>query len=234
MEEIMKMINDSSSKAEYIQQHNIESIFGKELTSFMQLYHFDKGEYVLHAGDDLQLLYLLVKGKIKVTYDFENGKSILLKFYRDFSALGDLELIQDRKITCHVEAVEDSEFIAIPVAPMRKKIQSDPVLLMYLAKSLSEKLNATINNSSYNYLYPLINRVASYLQEYVQGDQPQQIIMNETYKDIAGFLATTYRHLNRTMKELEEMGIIRVKKRYIDVLKPQSLRELAVNHYLGY
>ncbi len=234
MEGKMKQINDASIMTMYIQKNNIDEIFGEDLVPTMRLYRFEKGEFILHAGDELEVLYMLVKGKVKVTYDFENGKSVLLKFYRDFSAMGDLELIQDRNINCHVEAVESSEFIAIPIGPLRKKIQTDSVLLMYLARSLSEKLNATINNSAYNYVYPLINRMASYLQEYVEGDQPQYITMNETYKDIACFLATTYRHLNRTMKELEEMGIIRIEKRLIYVMNPSELRALAVKEYLGY
>jgi CRP-like cAMP-binding protein len=85
----------------------------------------------------------------------------------------------------------------------------------------------TINNSSYNYIYPLTNRLASYLLE--STPEKDLIEINTSYEEIAQFLGTTYRHLNRTIKAMESKSIIRCKDRKIYVLDMEKLRDLAKN-----
>lgn len=100
-----------------------------------------------------------------------------------------------------------------------------------MVDSLSEKLYGTINNSSYNFVYPLINRVASYLVENLTTDK-NYIILNSSYLDIAQFLGTTYRHLNRTLKEMESKSIIKCVDKKIYILDINKLRELSKNIYV--
>ncbi|WP_154698143.1 helix-turn-helix domain-containing protein, partial [Clostridium botulinum] len=102
--------------------------------------------------------------------------------------------------------------------------------LHHLVDSLSEKLYGTINNSSYNFVYPLINRLASYLVE--QHIDENYIILNSSYLEIAQFLGTTYRHLNRTLKEMESRSIIRCDDKKIHILDIDQLGELSKNIYI--
>jgi len=102
--------------------------------------------------------------------------------------------------------------------------------LHHLIDSLSDKLYATINNSSYNFVYPLINRLASYLVEHLTNKN--YITLNSSFLEIAQFLGTTYRHLNRTLKELEEKEIIKCEDKRVYVLDEDGLRELAKNVYI--
>jgi CRP-like cAMP-binding protein len=60
----------------------------------------------------------------------------------------------------------------------------------------------------------------------------KEILLEEPLKDIAQFLGTTYRHLNRTLHELEHHGIIRCEDRKIYLLDEEKLQELAKNDYL--
>ncbi len=120
--------------------------------------------------------------------------------------------------------------IAIPAAILREKYFDNIKLLHHLVDSLSEKLYGTINNSSYNFVYPLINRLASYLVE--QHIDENYIILNSSYLEIAQFLGTTYRHLNRTLKEMESRSIIRCDDKKIHILDIDQLGELSKNIYI--
>ena len=212
---IMKRVFDSKLLMSYIKKYNIEIIFDDEILKYAQLHFYESQEYILESGDALEYYYLLVDGKIKIYYSFENGKSMTLKFYKDFNTIGDLEVLKGIPILCHIDAVEDTFLIAILSTILRKKHFDNVKLLHHLVDSLSEKLYGTINNSSYNFVYPLINRVASYLVENLTTDK-NYIILNSSYLDIAQFLGTTYRHLNRTLKEMESKSIIKcVDKKYI-------------------
>ncbi|MBU5438070.1 helix-turn-helix domain-containing protein [Tissierella sp. MSJ-40] len=214
----------------YVVKHNIENIFDKDILKYAQLHFYGKDEYILEAESNLEYYYLLVDGKIKISYLFENGKSMLLKFYKEFNSIGDLELLKNIPILCNIDAIEDTYLIAIPADILRKKYLDNLKFLHHLINSLSEKLYATINNSSYNFVYPLINRLSSYLVEHITDKD--YIILNSSFKEIAQFLGTTYRHLNRTFKELESKSIIRCEHKTVYILDEDRLRELSKNLYI--
>lgn len=227
----MRKITDSSLLEYYTKKHNIDAILDEDLLSYGKLYFYEKGEYILEAENKLENYYMLVDGKIKIYYILENGKYSNLKFYNDFITVGDMELLKDTPIVCNIDAVEDTYMIAIPSDIIRRNYLDNPKLLRHLVYSLSEKLSATINNSSYNFVYPLINRLASYLLEHKTDEN--YIMMNSSYIEIAEFLGTTYRHLNRTFKEMEAKSIIRCEDKKVYILDDKMLRELSKNIFIN-
>lgn len=226
----MRKISDNKLLNQYIKKHNIDKIFDDDILKGVQLHFYEKEEYILEAGDPLEYYYLLVEGKIKIYYSFENGKSMPLKFYTAFNTIGDLELLKDIPILCNVDAVEDTYLIAVPSLMLREKYFNNVKFLHHLLDSLSDKLYGTINNSSYNFVYPLINRLSSYLVEHLTEENC--VILNSSYADIAQFLGATYRHLNRTIKEMEEKAIIKCEDKKVYVLDEDKLRELSKNIYV--
>ena len=226
----MKRILDNKLLRAYIDKHNIEKIFHEDLIKTMELHFYEKDESIFIAEDNLEYYYLLVEGRVRISYLFENGKAMILKVYRPFNTIGDLELLKSRPITCDIEAMEDTYLIAISSDILRRNYLDNPQFLRHLVESLSEKLYATINNSSYNFVYPLINRLASYLVDCL-GDKGY-IDITSSLLQISQFLGTTYRHLNRTIKELEEKEIIKYKDKKIYVLDEAKLRELSKNLYI--
>ncbi|WP_291650188.1 helix-turn-helix domain-containing protein [Clostridium sp.] len=221
----MRKISNRRHLKYYIDKHNIEEILDEEIIEYAQLHFYEKEEYILQAESDLEYYYLLVDGKIKISYLFENGKSMFLKFYSDFDTIGDIELLKDTKILCDINAIGDAYLIAIPSDIIRKKFLGNIKFVRHLADSLSEKLYATINNSSYNFVYPLINRLATYLVEHLTDKN--YIILNSSFLEISQFLGTTYRHLNRTFKELEAKSIIECDNKKIFILNEKNLRDLS-------
>ena len=226
----MKKVLNKDLLNYYFIKHDIEKIFDTDIVNYVGLHFYEKEEFILEAESELEYYYLLVDGKIKISYLFENGKSMLLKFYKDFNSIGDLELLKNIPVRCNVEAIEDTYLIAIPSSILRKKYINNLNFLHHLIDSLSEKLDATINNTSYNFIYPLINRLASYLVEHITNKN--YIILNSSFKEIAQFLGTTYRHLSRTFKDLELKSIIKCDNKTIYILDEDRLRELSKNLYI--
>lgn len=226
----MRRILSGNLLNHYIVKHNIENIFDKDILKYAQLHFYEKEEYILEAESKLEYYYLLVDGKIKVSYPFENGKSMLLKFYKEFNSVGDLELLKNIPILCDIDAIEDTYLIAIPSDILRKNYLDNLKFLHHLIDSLSEKLYANINNGSYNFVYPLINRLSSYIVEHITDKN--YITLNSTFIEIAQFLGITYRHLNRTFKELESKSIIKCDNKTIYILDEGRLRELSKNLYI--
>ena len=164
----MKRINDSKLLEYYIKKYHIRSFFsmdsrGDDIVRSMQLLAYDKGECICKAGEPMEYFFFNVKGKLKVYTLMEDGKSLLLRFNKPLSILGDVELFSTLKTRCNVESLAEAHVIAIPMETIRAKAFDDPTFLKFAAQSLSYRLYTISNATSLNLLYPLSKRFASYV-----------------------------------------------------------------------
>jgi CRP/FNR family putative post-exponential-phase nitrogen-starvation transcriptional regulator len=225
----MEKLLDETILNFYINKHDLHQIFESDVLSHAELHSFQKGEQILKVDSQLIYYYFFVKGKIKVFSPQENGKSLLLRFYTTFDTLGDLELFRKSPVRSNVEAAEDTLLIALPTEILHKLCNDNPVFLRYVINSLSIKLDSISYNSAYNLLYPLINRLCSYLIEHVTDED--FIYLTSSYEDISDFLGTTYRHLHRTLNQLQEKKILAFQGKKIYILNRDELKKLSKNLY---
>ena len=226
----MKIINNKTKLESYIEKYQLENIFGKELKKYGKLVEFSKTELILSSGDELQYYYVSVEGRTKIVYPFENGKEMPLKLYYGFESIGDIELMNRAPILCDVISVDRTLLIQIPLSIMEKVYLHSPEFLGYISKILSKKLYATIKNVSYSYVYPLSNRLATYLL--LNINEESSFKLKDSYKNIAQQLGTSYRHLNRTLKEFEEKGLIKIEKKTVEIINLKKLQNLSKENYM--
>ncbi|MGB3368006.1 MAG: helix-turn-helix domain-containing protein [Acidaminobacteraceae bacterium] len=73
----------------------------------------------------------------------------------------------------------------------------------------------------------LINGISSYLLEHLKDQE--YVSLNSSLQEIAQFFGTSYRNLNRTLKEMESNSIISCKGKKVYILDKEALRELSKN-----
>ncbi len=214
----------------YIEKFQLNEVFSDELTQRMELRVFKKGEHLVRIGEPLQHFFLLVEGKLKIYTLLENGKKILIRFYRPLSAIGDLEFLSDYPPNAAVEALEQSCVITIPMKDIRHYTLECPKFLRFVIRQLSHKLYTYSKISSLNLVYPLENRVASYLWSVSQIDENKRLeeIRVSSLEELASLLATSYRHLSRVLNKLDAGGIISRHRGNIKIIDFSQLEELAV------
>ncbi len=226
----MKRVNDRSLLEAYIRKFSLDSLFQKDMRPYMSLMSFERGECICNTGDELNYFYFDVKGKLKVYTLMENGKSLLLRFNKPLSVLGDVEFMSGYNIKCNVDSLNESHLIGITVDDIRKHAGNDPVFLSYVIRSLGYKLYTISNSTSINLLYPLEKRFASYIIS-ISSEEASLKGINEikttNMTEMATLLGTSYRHLNRVIRELSDKGIVSKKNGKISILDYLSLKNLA-------
>ena len=230
----MIRINDLKEKDKYILKYRINDIFTKDMNPFIELFFFKKNEHICREDEKLNFLFFLVKGKAKVYTTLSNGKSLLLCFYDDFKLLGDVEIINLENASSNVQVIEDTYCLAISLTSVSLYLLNDAKFLRFICSSLGGKLNRCSKNSSINLLYPLENRLASYILatgERVDNNEERIIKFNENLTEIAELLGTSYRHLLRTLNSLSCKGAIMKKSNYFQVLDEKILKKLAADLY---
>ncbi|SCZ03252.1 Crp/Fnr family transcriptional regulator [Alkaliphilus peptidifermentans] len=225
----MKKINDKELLNYYKEKFNIDSIFSVDMNKHMELFKFERGECICKTNDEMKYFYLHVKGKLKVYTMSDSGKSVLLRFNKPLSILGDVELLNEQLVKCYVDSLDESLLIGIKFEYIREYAYNDPVFLRFIIRNLSFKLYTVSNASSINLLYPLENRFASYLLSISSDENNSRVseIKTNNLGEMANLLGSSYRHLSRVIKNLEMAGIIKNDKKRIAILDFEKLKKLA-------
>lgn len=230
----MIKITNTEMLNKYMTMYDINGIFSENMNSFMELFLFKRNEYICRENEKLNYLFFFVDGRAKVYTSLSNGKALLLSFYEAFMVLGDLEVLNEQAASNNVEVIEDAYCIGISYEKVRTYLLNDAKFLRFICNSLGEKLNRCSKNSSINLLYPLENRLASYILATSKGSNANmktEIEFNENLTEISELLGTSYRHLLRTINNLCAKKVLERKSSYYVVRDEITLRTLAADLY---
>lgn len=227
----MKKIEDPFIIEKYYNELNMQRIFIDDMKKYMKLLKFDKHEYLSREDENLEYLLFFIQGKSKVFKTLPNGRNLLLAFYKPFRVIGDIEIVKNQSATGTIQALSTCYCLAIPMDKARKELTKDRKFLKFTCESLAEKLAAVSMNSSINLLYPLENRLASYINESLTNDEELYIDFDENLVNIAELLGSSYRHLLRTFNALCKKSVIEKYDGKYKVINKMLLKDLAGDLY---
>lgn len=230
----MKKLIDNEKLNYYISKYNIDDIFSMDMKQHMELFLFHKNEYICKTDERLEYLFFFVEGRAKVYSTLSNGKSLLLCFYKSFKVLGDVEFIYYETANSNVQIIEDTYCIGISFDNIRKFALDDSKFLRYVCDSLGEKLIRLSKYSSINLLYPLENRLASYILADTSNTMKEGknlIVFEGNLSEVAELLGTSYRHLLRTLNDLCTQKLIKKNMKLYEILDLEKLKKLAGDLY---
>ncbi len=134
----MKIIKDKTVLENTLNRYDIRSFFSDTSLSF-SLYCFEKGEFVNNTIDCSEYLSFFTEGRIEITHVRDDGSIVSVSEISSFTVLGDLEFA-DRLFSPHlVEAKKRSYFVVLPLKGIRTTLEQDPVFLMHMLSSVSQK-----------------------------------------------------------------------------------------------
>ncbi|MBN3554643.1 cyclic nucleotide-binding domain-containing protein [Fictibacillus nanhaiensis] len=228
----MREIHDSELLQHYLKTFEIKPILNDELLPHLTLYSYDHGELICTQGDPYNHLYLLVKGKLKIFNTSPEGRTLILSFKTPLDVVGDIEYVQGTDFINTVEAVSEVHMIGIHHRWLKKFASDHTPLLKFLLNVITKKFYVKSSSLSFNLLYPVEVRFASYLLSvcFDEGDALYSGKLSTSHLiDAANLIGTSYRHLNRVIQQLSKQGLVERHKGFIEVKNREGLSELA-NH----
>lgn len=230
----IERINDPNLLNYYMKKYEIANLFDNDLTPYFDIHKFKKGEAITKTDEPMEFFYFLVDGKAKIYKLLKNGKSLLMKFFTPLEVIGEIELIEGINANSNIDAINDCILIGIEMETLRRFASEDIKFLQFLNKYLVVKLKEFSLSSSINQLYPLESRLASYILT-TSSDGPSnkfvEGISTNKLTEMADLLGTSYRHLNRTLKNLQDSGLIQKKRTDIIIQDREALEKLAGDLY---
>lgn len=199
-----------------------KNIFGFDISPYVTITEFQPEEFIIREGERPRYLYYLTEGRAKLFLSHENGKISLINFLEGSCFIGEMELLDEKRLPQGVKAISLCRCYQIEIAGCGEKLLQDAKFLRFLCTFLSEKATNNTNNYMRNQSYPLKPRFAEFiLKMTVNG------YYREPHTEVADFLGVTYRHLLYVLAGFVQEGILQKTNRGYFLADEKKLREYA-------
>ncbi|MGM0865864.1 MAG: Crp/Fnr family transcriptional regulator [Bacillota bacterium] len=195
----------------YIKQFELDELFPADFRKHIKMYSFEKGDNLFSTGEELHELYFLMEGKIKIFTHTPEGKLLINRFKRPLALIGDVEYAKGTAVLNSVEAVTDGGFLSVPFTDLSKLEKEHPAIMRFLFDTVAHKFYTESHITSMHMLYPVEVRLASYLlsiSEAGEGTMFHQEMHTSNLMELAEWIGTSYRHLNRVLKKMATDDLI--------------------------
>ena len=186
----------------------------------MQVKHFDTKQFVLYQGNSYQNTYILVEGRVKVFLNSPSGKQVVLDVYDSGMFLGEQEAIINRPYSASIINITPITVLVIRNRDFVEWSQKDHRFANRLIKNLSEQIYHLTNRMERYSMHSALQQIGLFL---LQCDDEQVPITREliTYE-----VDTSYRNINRVLKRLADLNVIKINRSTIKITDYQTLQKI--------
>jgi CRP-like cAMP-binding protein len=189
---------------------------------------FDAGEVVFREGDHSSTCYVVRSGRARALREHSDGRSITLANFGPGDIFGELAMFDDERRSATVEALEDTEVIAILAGDMRRLLHEHPDIAVKLISALGSRLRDTNERLARQSFQTVQSRVASVLSQLVAAacDEDQEagdVLITATQAELAQLAGSSRESASRFMAVLERAGIITQGRGKLVVHDPAAL-----------
>jgi len=188
--------------------------------------HFDKGSYVYMANDLGGKLYVVHKGRIKISRINQNGKEQVLRIVEPGEFMGELTLLSHTPLMDNAEVLEKSVMCLIDGTKLKELMNKYPSIAFKVMEILSKRLEQAESMIEKINLNSVEQRLALALLELM--DIKNEINLNMTKGDFASSIGMSQETLSRRLTTLQDDNIIElVGHRKIIVKDINRLRKIS-------
>ena len=203
-------------------QPRLDQVFSPPYLSQLRKVTFQKGDYICTQGQAITELTYILSGKVKIVRSLSNGKEHILEMPHQPQLLGDVELMTNQLADSSVIAIEEVQAVQLPLNN-KEALLKDPVFLYQIGRNLAMALHRQGITASTNASYPVKERLATHIL-----NSEEENIFQLSPSILASRFGTSYRHVQRVIKQFIDQGIIEKEafKTY-RILERQTLEKLA-------
>ena len=194
----------------------------KNLDAFLAHCHrrrFAARSTLIHAGDQSDSLFYIVKGSVTILIEDEHGREMIIAYLNQGDFFGEMGLFDlspaqhDR--SAWVRAKTECEVAEISYSKFRELTQRDPELLYAVGRQMAERLRKTTRKVGDLAFLDVTGRVAGTLLELCKQPDamthPDGMQIKITRQEIGRIVGCSREMVGRVLKSLEEQGLIQVK-----------------------
>lgn len=184
----------------------------------------DKGEMIYMAGYKHDSLYVIHKGRVKVTRINEAGKEQIIRVLGPGEFMGELSLFTNELTKDNAIALEKTIMCKIDSQDIKAIMARFPSIAVKILEELSKRLQSAESLVEDISLLSVEKRIAKSILEEADKDI---LDLKMTKGDWASFLGMSGESLSRKLSIFQEMGIIKLEgHKKIHILSREKLENI--------
>lgn len=188
---------------------------------------FKKNETIFNFGDEVEGLYIVNAGRIKIVKQTQ-ASTRLIRLAAEDDVLGHRGFGEPWKYSISAIALEDTDLMFIPNIIFDQAVKANPefayFMIMFFAEELRCSESLAFQSIVKNLVASAINKnyIAFGLEE-----NSTKLSYSLSRKDLASMAGTTYESVVRSLAELQKEGIIKLDGKAIHILSLEKLQALS-------
>jgi CRP-like cAMP-binding protein len=172
-----------------------------------------RGDVLFSEGDEADALYVVTDGRIAIANKSIDGRESMMALMERGDLFGEMPLFDGLSRSAEARALEQSEVITIPYAPVRALYESHPNLLWRVVALLAGRLRVTDEALADSVFLDVTGRTAKRLLE-LAGEK-EEFALPITQEELAGMVGASRERVNKAIASFIRLGWIeQIDRRY--------------------
>jgi CRP-like cAMP-binding protein len=186
----------------------------------------ERGESIVLESEPAEALYFVVSGVVKVFKTSTDGREQILQIVRPGESFNDAPIFDGGPNPASAQAMGPVVLYGIRNSDMGPILRTHPQVALNVIHVLSQKLRHLVSLVEDLSFKHVTARLAKILLEYA-GDGVGPAKPRLTQQEMAAMAGTAREMIGRSLKELEDEGIIRLEHHRIVVADKEALKKWA-------
>lgn len=211
----------------YLKQHEVTNGLTDAqilaMTENVKVKNVKKGESIYMEDGFESRIYLLVKGKIKISEVDDRGDELIKEILTATDIFGDMALNGGISDDEFAEPFTDNTVIcSYKSSDFKTMMETYPVLAMNFVKHISAKFRRLENRHSNLVFKDAKSRLISFFKDWANREGSQKgdkILLTNylTHNDIAGIISTSRQSVTTLLNELKDTGLLFYNRKQIEI-----------------
>jgi len=201
------------------------------LAPAVKVRNYSAGSYIFHEGDPANVLYVVVRGQVKIARLGSAGNEAVFAVLLPGDSFGELTLFDEDPIrSMDAEAMEPTECLTVERQALLAFVERNPAVVRRIIQVLRGYVRQVDESFSEAAFLDIPGRVARKLLDLAaehgqKTSEGVRIEMRLTQRTLAGMVAASRENVNRALSRLAGRGDIIQRAGYITIVRPAELRK---------
>jgi CRP/FNR family cyclic AMP-dependent transcriptional regulator len=196
---------------------------------------FPAGSIIIREGDRGDTCYVMRSGRGRVTREHPDGRAITLTNVGPGEIFGELAMFGGELRSATVEAIDDTEVVAILADDLKRLLKDHPEIAVKLLSALGQKLRDANERISRQSFQKVSSRVAGVLARLIEtgsgttgpdsrNGAEAEIVVHSTQAALAQLAGASREATSRFLASLQRAGVVTCRRGRVVVHDPEALR----------
>ena len=201
-----------------------------ELSRKLRPVAFRAGTAVFHADDVGSMMYIIIKGAVKIFVPATDGREVVLAVHRTGDIFGEMSLLDDERRSASATTLEDTEMVSLSRQDFQDVLTRHPDASRAILDVLVKRLRQTNQSIQDAYLLDVPGRLARRLlilarEHGIPAEQGVEIGLRISQQDLASMIGASRVAVNKQLQNWRQLGIVDVRRQRVTILRPDMLEK---------